>query len=141
MMDPVKIIQTNTSDSSVKNNAEDVDETSYPLKNFLYSVSSGQVDALDILYSPDKYPDTHKFWKHLQSNREKLLSKKTNSFLSYCLAQSDKYNNKIGRFQTVHEVLKIMRSHHILKDDILGDELLGVWFHKHGNELLGIKDV
>lgn len=99
---PAKQIQ-NKNDSSRKNTKDDIDLEGFSLKNYLYHLASGQTFAIAMLFTPPQFflcePDP--VFLYLRENKDKLLSKKINSFVGYCRAQFSKYCVKAERLNTV----------------------------------------
>lgn len=106
-MRDIPVINRSTGSKSGKNVVGDVDEEFYSLKEFMKHLANGQTNALDILFSTNRDdPNNHPLWNELYDNRHRVLSKKADSFVGYCVAQSNKYNFKIERFNKVDHVLK-----------------------------------
>lgn len=79
-----------------KNFAGEVDEESYSLQRYLELLTQGQTVAIDMLFAPAP-EHTSALWKHIQNNREKLLTKKSAAFVGYCRTQANKYGIKGSR--------------------------------------------
>lgn len=106
------VITSSTGDKFSKNTADDVDVEMYSIKKYLKLLEEGQTNALDMLFAPsttEGYKDTE-IWRHLKANKDKVLSRKADSFVGYCLGQVNKYNFKIDRFQSLDVVLKAFQN-------------------------------
>lgn len=79
-----------------KNSPDDIDDTSHALHAFLYQLAGGQTWAIDMLFAPS--PNiTSDLMRYIQNNREKIITKKSASYLGYCRDQANKYGIKGSR--------------------------------------------
>lgn len=79
-----------------KNTSEDVDDESYSLQRYLGLLSEGQTVAIDMLFAPSPEYTTD-LWEEIRKNKDRLLTKKSASFVGYCRTQANKYGIKGSR--------------------------------------------
>ena len=85
-----------------KNSPEDTDDESYSLQKYLSLLAQGQTVAIDMLFVP-KPLFTTPIWEHIKENKDKLLTKKSASFVGYCRTQANKYGIKGSRVAAAKE--------------------------------------
>jgi predicted nucleotidyltransferase len=94
-----------------RNVSTDVDDKSYSLQKFLRLAAEGQTVAIDMLFAPQEMlEESSGWWRHIVSNRLKLLSRKSGSFVGYCRDQANKYGIKGSRVAAVREASEIFSS-------------------------------
>jgi len=86
-----------------KNTPQDVDDENYSLQRYLKLLAEGQTVAIDMLFAPKPIVRTM-IWDHIKLNKDKLLTKKSASFLGYCRTQANKYGIKGSRMGEVRKV-------------------------------------
>lgn len=93
-----------------KNYAGEVECESYSLQKFLDLASKGQTVALDILFAPECsfVSKPRNEWFDIVANRDKLLTKKSLSFIKYCQQQASKYGIKGSRVAAARKALSIL---------------------------------
>lgn len=94
------VISTSTkADPSQKNTAEDIDDESFSLQQFLKLCAQGQTVAVDMLFAPEWawLEAPHPIWRELVSGRRRLLTCKSASFVGYCRSQANKYGIRGSR--------------------------------------------
>lgn len=79
-----------------RNTSQDVDDENYSLQEYLKLLSEGQTVAIDMLFAPNPI-ETSWLWEHIKDNKERLLTKKSASFVGYCRTQANKYGIKGSR--------------------------------------------
>jgi RNA repair pathway DNA polymerase beta family len=92
-----------------RNTSSDVDNECYSLQRYLQLLAEGQTGAIDMLFAPE--PEiTTPLWRHIQANKNRLLTKKSAAFVGYCRTQANKYGIKgsrvaadTGIFKRIHE--------------------------------------
>jgi len=126
-----------------KNYAGEVDEESYSLRNFLKLISEGQTVSLDILFcNPESTIMADDIWIEILANRHRLISKKSEAFIGYCMQQSKKYGIKGSRVDAVRKTLDYLKS---LNDGFsykLGDfsTAIAIFVTKQNNEFINLTD-
>jgi hypothetical protein len=93
-----------------KNYAGEVDEESHSLQRFLQLAAEGQTVALDVLFSPDwaMVEPAADEWREIMANRNRLLTKKSASFVGYVRTQSNKYGIKGSRVAAARGALTLL---------------------------------
>src|SRR5205823_573622 len=72
---------------------------------FFKLLSEGQSVALELLFAPPSAIITkHIHWHYIIANREKLICKKVNGFMQYCMKQAKKYGIKGSRVAAIRLV-------------------------------------
>lgn len=103
---------------------EDVnhEESYYSLKKYMDLLVQGQMVALEMLFAPwdpDVILSVDPRWEEIYRQREKLFSKRTSAFISYCRAQANNYNAKSSRLAAADQMLeffsKLKRSDKVSK--------------------------
>lgn len=91
-----------------KNKSEDVDNEMFAFHRYLELLSQGQTVALDMLFAPVSSMESKpsKTWVDIQMNRDKLISKKSASFVGYCRTQANKYGIRGSRVHDVRLILE-----------------------------------
>ncbi len=93
-----------------KNNAGEIDEEQFSVQRFLGLAAEGQTVALDVLFSPEwamVEPPADE-WKMIVANRQKLLTRKSASFIGYARVQANKYGIKGSRIAAARNALAII---------------------------------
>ena len=90
-----------------KNEAGDVDSEFYSLQRYLDLLAEGQTVALDMLFAPDAVMtmSPSPWWREIQANGHRLISKRATSFVQYCRQQANKYGIKGSRVAAARKVL------------------------------------
>ncbi len=110
-------LEYTTGDTESKNNLNDIDVTLYSLQYFMELIRSGEVGAIDLLFSMFR-PSTILYEEkptvdYLRTNYEKLISKQSKRFVGYCFNQAAKYGIKGSRYGdllSVHEYLQTVKA-------------------------------
>ena len=93
-----------------KNVAGEIDEEAYSLQRYLGLVAEGQTVALDVLFAPrwamigEPTPE----WQEIESNRSRLMTRKSAAFVGYCRQQANKYGikgSRVAAARTAYELL------------------------------------
>lgn len=85
-----------------RNTKDDVDSQFKELRRFIRDALSGQIYALDLLFSPkDMWLEHNPIWSDILKHREKLLSSNILPFVGYCNQQAGKYGLKGSRLAEV----------------------------------------
>jgi hypothetical protein len=112
MQRAAKNIQQNSksSDKDSKNSSEDVDCEGFSLQQWFHMLTQGQTLAVEMLFIPEKsiVGEVHPLWKYIQSNRDKLVSRKVSPFVGYCRAQSSKFCVKAERVLATQMVVEFL---------------------------------
>lgn len=88
-----------------RNLPEDVDNECYSLQRYLGLISEGQTVAVDMLFAPEPLV-TSALWRYIQSNRDRLLTKRSAAFVGYCRTQANKYGIKGSRVASAKNALE-----------------------------------
>lgn len=88
-----------------RNGPLDVDHESYSLQRFMQLLVDGQTGPIEMLFAPPPFIiESHRgWWMFLRRNRDRLLTKKSASFLGYCRQQANKYGIKGSRVAAAKE--------------------------------------
>lgn len=105
-------LEYTTGNTESKNNLNDIDITLYSLQYFMELIKSGEVVAIDLLFSMFR-PSTILYEEkpiidYVRTNYEKLISKQSKRFVGYCFNQAAKYGIKGSRYGdllSIHEYL------------------------------------
>ena len=89
-----------------KNLAKDIDSDSYSLQRYLMMIAEGQTVAIDMLFAPASVLTTL-LWRDIQSQKERLLTKKSAAFVGYCRTQANKYGIKGSRVAAARNALRL----------------------------------
>lgn len=92
----------------IKNSSEDIDKEYYSLQEYLNLLSQGQTVAIDMLFAPEPILSSE-LWGNIRLNRDKLLTKKSASFLGYCKKQASKYGIKGSRVSSVQKAMEFFK--------------------------------
>lgn len=79
-----------------RNTQDDIDNEAYSLQRYLQLLSEGQTVAIDMLFAPNPI-ETTPLWEYIKFSKDKLLTKKSASFVGYCRTQANKYGIKGSR--------------------------------------------
>lgn len=94
-----------------KNLPGDIDNECYSLQKYLKLISEGQTVAIDMLFAPEKsIIKCSSLWTYIQSNKDKLLTKKSIAFVGYCRTQANKYGIKGSRVSSAKNALRMFES-------------------------------
>jgi hypothetical protein len=93
-----------------KNEAGDVDNEVYSLQRYLDLLAEGQTVALDMLFAPDAVMtiSPSPWWREIQANGHRLISRRATSFVQYCRQQANKYGIKGSRVAAARKVLALL---------------------------------
>jgi predicted nucleotidyltransferase len=93
-----------------KNQAGDVDSEIYSLQRYLHLLAEGQTVALDMLFAPDSVMtiSPSPWWRQIQANGHRLISRRATSFVQYCRQQANKYGIKGSRVAAARKVLAFL---------------------------------
>jgi hypothetical protein len=93
-----------------KNNVGDIDKEIYSLQKFFNLLNEGQTVALELLFTPDSMLLSSSFdWQMLKKNRHRLISKRADSFIQYCMKQAKKYGIKGSRVAAIRSTLEFLK--------------------------------
>jgi RNA repair pathway DNA polymerase beta family len=96
-----------------KNSVGEVDEESYSLQRYFELLVSGQTVAIDMLFAPSScLLETSPLWFVIQSNRPRLLTKKSTAFVGYCRTQANKYGIKGSRVAAARDAMLFFKEHY-----------------------------
>jgi hypothetical protein len=86
-------------DINARNTADDVDWESYSLQKYLALAAEGQTVALDMLFAPDwaLTGEPHPLWREIRANRDRLITRRYQSFVGYCRTQANRYGIRGSR--------------------------------------------
>lgn len=103
-------VNATTSNDSVKNTNQDIDEEIYSIQYFMKLAQNGEMIVLDMLHAPDDMLliNTPIFQK-LRKNKSKFYSKNLSGYLDYIRKQTAKYSIKGERLLAMEDVLKVLR--------------------------------
>ena len=91
-----------------KNVAGELDEESYALQRYLSLLAEGQTVAIDMLFAPESsILKSSNFWGYIQSNKHRLLNKRSTAFVGYCRTQANKYGIKGSRVAAVRNAMEL----------------------------------
>lgn len=93
-----------------KNKANDVDEELFSLQKYLDLLIDGKPVALDMLFAPDwaMTAPVSGIWLDIRRNRNKILTKKSSSFIEYCRRLANKYGIKESRVAAARAALVLL---------------------------------
>ena len=91
-----------------RNLPTDVDEESYALHRYLSLLSEGQTVAIDMFFAPEP-EEASDLWRHIQTNKERLLTKKSIAFVGYCRQQANKYGIKGSRVAAAKQAAEMFQ--------------------------------
>ena len=101
------IVATPQKPTGQKNNPGEVDRETYSLQRFLGVLAEGQAMALDMLFAPESamtMPPAP-FWREIQANANRLVSRRAATFLGYCRRQANTYGVKGSRVAAARKAL------------------------------------
>jgi hypothetical protein len=102
---------TRTKSPGERNTPDDVDREYLSLHRYLDLLADGQTMALDMLFAPDEAmtrPPAH-WWREVQANAHRFISRQASSFVRYCRQQADKYGIKGSRVAAARAALDVLR--------------------------------
>ncbi len=88
-----------------KNSPEDTDDETYSLQRYLTLLAQGQTVAIDMLFAPNPIV-TSNLWEYIKTNKDRLLTKKSASFVGYCRQQANKYGIKGSRVAAAKKAME-----------------------------------
>jgi len=95
-----------------KNAEADTDINLYSLKYFIDMALEGEITAVDILHTPEKYWVTKfpygEIWNNIVYNRDKFYTNNNKALIGYARKQASKYGCSSSRLHTVNEVIRIL---------------------------------
>lgn len=83
----------------------DTDNECYSLQRYLGLISEGQTVAVDMLFAPEPMY-TSGIWQRIQTNSDKLVTKRSAAFVGYCRTQANKYGIKGSRVASARNALE-----------------------------------
>lgn len=98
-----------------KNEPGETDFELYSVQKYLSLVAQGDVGALDMLFATPLIVDAQldgfarEIWGEIWNNRDRLASKKCESYLGYCRNQAAKYGVKGSRMAAAEQAAKFFR--------------------------------
>lgn len=98
-----------------KNSPSDVDDESYSLQRYLSLLAEGQTVAIDMIFAPNPL-EISGLWKHIQENKDKLLTKKSAAFVGYVRVQAGKYGIKGSRVASARKAKEFFAEMYALHD-------------------------
>jgi len=105
-----KNITTSTGQNDSKNSANDIDNETFSLQEFVKLACQGQPVAIDLLHCTNN--DTqHPVWQYLVDNRTKFYSSNMDAFMGYVKRQSAKYSIKGSKLAVLEDILEICDDH------------------------------
>ena len=98
-----------------RNTKDDIDIEIFSLDRFLELLTEGQTTGLDLLFaSPDMFTHITDEGRHIMFeidvNRDKLLTKNVNAFVSYARRQASVYGIKGSRFDALKRTMSLLES-------------------------------
>lgn len=126
------VVNTSTGSSYSHNGADDVDVESFRLQRFLKLASDMQTIPVEMLFvpslttflsTPAEFLGTNPrftaagtfLWNEIVSNRDKILSRNTQSFVGYCKGQAVRYSMRGKRLDTYIQVCEALSAKHGMK--------------------------
>lgn len=104
------ITSKRTKGEGEKNYAGEVDYEYYSLNRFFQLIREGQTVCLDVLFSiPETRIINSPLWEEIQTNRHRLISRKSQAFIGYCKNQANKYGVKGSRVAAIRKVLDYLK--------------------------------
>lgn len=94
-----------------KNLPEDTDDEMYSLQRYLALLSEGQTVSIDMLFTP-KPLITSPLWEEIRANKDRLLTKRSATFVGYCRTQANKYGIKGSRVAAAKEATDFFKAHY-----------------------------
>jgi hypothetical protein len=96
-----------------RNTKDDIDSEIFSLDRFLEDVMSGQTWALDMLFAPKEFYTMYtdegiKIIDTIYKNRDKIINKNINAFVSYARKQAAKYGIKGSRMDALRRVVELL---------------------------------
>ena len=91
-----------------KNGPEDTDDEAYSLQRYMNLLAEGQTVTIDMLFAPNPLI-TSPLWEDIQSNKDRILTKKSASFVGYCRTQANKYGIKGSRVSAAKEAMELFQ--------------------------------
>ena len=116
-----------------KNKKGDVDHSVYSLQKYINLLLEGQTEALEILFTPDRFicGETPWWWNKIRNSGQNFLHKGTSQFAHYCQDQANKYGikgSRVAAFRAVKDELDARKGSYF--DDNGGlriEELDSIW--------------
>lgn len=99
---PGTIAEIREKPAGEKNAPGDVDREAYGLQRYLELLAEGQTLALDMLFAPDlaMQREPAPLWREIQTNADRLVTRRASAFVRYCRQQANKYGIKGSRIAT-----------------------------------------
>lgn len=93
-----------------KNYAGELDEESYSLQKYLGLLAEGQTVALDVFFATPEsmLAEPSQEWREIVENKDRLLTRKSASFVGYCRTQANKYGIKGSRVAAARAALALL---------------------------------
>jgi len=95
-----------TGDAKSRNGADDIDEETFSIMQFLKLASKGETLALDMLHAPcSAVLEENLIWKKLVKNRSMFYTKNMKAYIGYVRKQAAKYGVKGSRLQVLEDAI------------------------------------
>lgn len=93
-----------------RNAPGDVDREIFSLQRYLALLAEGQTLAIDMLFAPDDamLRPPGRWWREVQANASRFVSRGASSFVRYCRQQADRYGIKGSRLATARAALALL---------------------------------
>lgn len=109
------VISRSTGDKDERNGANDVDVESFTLQRYLKLASDMQTIPVEMLFvdprGDTRYFNSSPVWNTVVTNRNKILSNNTDSFVGYCKGQAVRYSMRGKRLETFTAVHDLLSTH------------------------------
>ncbi len=118
-----RTINESTGNDQSKNTKDDIDKETFALHYFMKLLTEGQTVCLDMLFTPAIFhqhsafydPKAEEIWLQLQSNKDKLITKKMSAFAGYCQSQAAKYSLKGSNLAAYEAAMLFFRKQSVFK--------------------------
>lgn len=102
----------NTSDAAHKNKAGEDDTETHTLSKYFKLLAEGQTSTVEMLFVPMTMHvcEPAPLWHDLLKARDRLISRKIESFVGYCREQAKKYSIKTERLTTAIDAVALFAS-------------------------------
>lgn len=90
-----------------KNKPDDEDREAFALHRYLALLAKGETMALDMLFAPQSAMlcEPAPIWQEMVANRDRLVTRQTGEFVTYCEKQAKKYGIKGSRIHAIRNLL------------------------------------
>lgn len=119
----IEFMSFNTNGDKTKNTKEDDDISIFSIYKFFNLLKRGDGTATDLLFSmfSDKFLLQTMSSILIKNNYKKLITSKTEAFVGFALAQSNKYTVKGERLIVLDKVIEILKSKEHKKSNLVKD--------------------